>query len=232
MCGCGVCKDTWVLVTSRSFSEYEAFFALEPDDLNGRILDCCAGASGFAAEATARGIQVTAADPAYRSTIETLGPEAMASNQQGSAILDQHDDRFTWSWYGTPERRNAMRRAALAAFLDDIRAAPDRYVAAALPDLPFPDRAFNLALCSHLLFTWADIFDERWHLAALTELLRVASEVRVFPLVLQGTGEPVPFLPALVEQIGADGYRVEIETVPYEFQIGANKMLRLRQPAS
>jgi hypothetical protein len=55
------------------------------------------------------------------------------------------------------------------------------------PDLPFRDDVFELALCSHLLFTWSDAFDEEWHRQALADLLRVAREVRVFPLVVQGT---------------------------------------------
>lgn len=221
-----------MLVTSRSFQEYEAFFALTPADLEGRILDCSAGASSFVAEAAARGATVTAADPVYVAPFEAVGREAVDSNRRGNTLLDEHDDRFVWAWYGTPARRTEMRRAALEAFLDDFRAAPSRYVAASLPDLPFPDAAFDLALCSHLLFTWADTLDEQWHEEALRELLRVAHEVRVFPLVLQGSGAPVPFLPTLMERLRSEGYGAELKSVEYEFQVGASQMLKLRHPNS
>jgi hypothetical protein len=83
-------------------------------------------------------------------------------------------------------------------------------------------------LCSHLLFTWADHFGRDWHLNALRELIRVSRvEVRVFPLVLQGAGQPVPFLPGLLERLAEDGVRSEVRKVPYEFQLGANEMLVL-----
>lgn len=47
-----------------------------------------------------------------------------------------------------------------------------------------------------------------------------ANQDRFFPLVVQGTGEPVPFLRTLAGEFGA-----EVRTVPYEFQAGANQML-------
>ncbi|WP_166348374.1 hypothetical protein [Phytoactinopolyspora limicola] len=86
--------------------------------------------------------------------------------------------------------------------------------------------SFDLVVCSHLLFTWADVLDEEWHLAALREMVRVARrEVRVFPLVGQGTGDDVPFLAALMSRLGVDGYTTDVRTVPYVFQRGAAEML-------
>jgi len=58
------------------------------------------------------------------------------------------------------ERRRTLRESALDAFSTD-RQSPHRYVPAQLPELPFADNAFDLALCSHLLFTWSDVLDGR-----------------------------------------------------------------------
>ena len=218
-----------MLVTSRSFEEYEAFFGLTADDLAGAVLDCSAGASGFAAVANARGGRVTAVDPAYGQPAEQLLAEVAASLARGAAMVTGNDDRFTWSWYGSRARREVLRRDALAAFTTDLRERPRTYVAAALPDLPFADEAFDLALCSHLLFTWSDVFDEEWHERALIELLRVAREVRVFPMVLQATGEPVYFLPRLLDRLRDRGHRVDVAPVAYEFQRGADQMLVLQR---
>ena len=103
----------------------------------------------------------------------------------------------------------------------------DHYVAAALPRLPFADASFDLALCSHLLFTWANVFDEAWHEAAIREMARVAGEVRVFPLVHQGSGEPVEFLDALCDRLAADaGLVARVERVPYAFQLGGDRDAR------
>ena len=108
---------------------------------------------------------------------------------------------------------------------------PDHYVAAALPRLPFADGSFDLALCSHLLFTWANVFDAAWHEAAIREMARVAAEVRVFPLVHQGSGEPVEFLDALRDRLAADaGLVTRVEKVPYAFQLGGDQMLVVSGP--
>lgn len=52
----------------------------------------------------------------------------------------------------------------------------------------------------------------------------------MFPLVCQGDGAAVDFLPALLGNVEAThGIASEIIPVAYEFQIGANRMLRLRR---
>lgn len=204
-----------VLVTSRSAAEYRAMFSLSP---GGSILDCCAGGAGFCAETP----DVVAVDPAYASGYKEMSRLVRTGLTDGDRIISHNVDHFEWSWYGDVDSRTAMRLAAADLFLADLRARPSRYIAAALPDLPFADDSFDVALCSHLLFTWADHVDEEWHLRALTELVRVArAEVRVFPLVLQGTGAPVPFLSRLRAALPPS----ELRDVPYRFQRGAHQML-------
>jgi SAM-dependent methyltransferase len=204
--------------------EYAAMFDLDPDVLPGRVLDCSAGVSSFAAEAAARGSRVVAVDPAYALGGQQLAELGRDDLARGSAIADEHADRFTWDWYGDRERRTTLRRSALARFLADFAVHPDRYVAGALPRLPFRDGAFDLAVCSHLLFTWGDQLGCSWHADAIVELARVATEVRVFPTVLQGRGEPVPFWDELMVRLEAAGLRTELSRVPYEFQVGGNRM--------
>jgi len=215
-----------VLVSSRSFEEYCAAFDLDPGRLPARILDCGAGASDFAAQAARRGAAATAVDPRYGPGAD-VGELARAGQRSGTDMIASHADRFTYAWYGSPEARAEMRDGAIERFATDYRTHPDRYLAAELPSLPFPDRAFDLAVCSHLLFTWATDLGEPWHHDAILELTRVATEVRLFPLVLQQTGAPVPFLPTLVDRLRAAGIAAERRTVAYEFQRGANQMLRL-----
>lgn len=215
-----------MLVSSRSYEEYVAFFALTEEDLAGLILDCSAGASSFTAVAASHGANVLAVDPAYSDPAALLD-SATGSQRRGDAILEQHDSRFEWTWYGTPQRRREMRATALNDFVRDFQEHPSRYKAGALPRLPLEDRAFDLALCSHLLFTWSDTFDERWHREGITELLRVARELRVFPLVRQGDGAPVPFLSRIIETLREDGYHAQVQPVPYTFQRGASEMLRV-----
>jgi hypothetical protein len=212
-----------VLITSRSAAEYRAMFDLAPEDLNGSVLDCCAGGSSFAAETDGR---VIAVDPAYALGRPELALRVRAALDDGDRIIERNADRFDWGWYGSPAGRADMRRAAAELFLADLEARPERYVAGALPHLPLPSGSVDLVLCSHLLFTWADRLDEDWHRRALAELVRVARrQIRIFPVVVQGTGDPVPFLDTLRAELYANGHRTHLRDVPYRFQRGGNQML-------
>ena len=103
-----------------------------------------------------------------------------------------------------------------------------RYVDASLPELPFAAGAFDLALSSHFLFLYTEEFDLAFHLDALREMMRVAAEIRVFPL-LQVGGAPSSHLTHAVEGLRSEGVQATVEPVPYEFQRGGNRMLRIRR---
>lgn len=218
-----------MLVSSRSHTEYMAMFDLDESIHDGLVVDCCAGASSFTAELTDHGGTSLAIDPAYALDRRQLAESVTASWNGGSRIINDHVDRFVWSWYGTPEHRNHLRTRAAARFLGDIVDRPRNYLAAELPHLPVQTGAARLVLCSHLLFTWADQLDADWHRAALTEMARIThGEVRVFPLVVHGTGTPVPFVGQLLDGLTRDGFDVLLRDVPYEFQPGAHTMLVIR----
>jgi hypothetical protein len=64
--------------------------------------------------------------------------------------------------------------------------------------------------------------------AAAQELLRVAREVRVFPL-LDLNCEPSAHLPSVIRWCEGAGHHAEVCRVPYEFQVGGGTMLLLRR---
>ncbi|MCW3053776.1 MAG: hypothetical protein JWN14_2946, partial [Chthonomonadales bacterium] len=64
-----------------------------------------------------------------------------------------------------------------------------------------------------------------FHLTAIAEMLRVAGEVRIFPILTAFSGEPSPHLPPILEWLNRQGYTAEIRQVAYEFQKGGNQML-------
>jgi SAM-dependent methyltransferase len=187
------------------------------------VLDCCAGGSSLAAETDGR---VLAVDPAYALGREELATRVMASLPEADRIIEAHQEHFDWSWYGDPARRTHLRTVAAQRFLADLRKRPDRYVAGALPHLPLADNSFDLVVCSHLLFTWSDQLGEDWHRGALRELVRVARrEVRIFPLVVQGIGEPVAFVDTIRAELHAAGYPTHLRPVAFRFQRDAAHML-------
>jgi ubiquinone/menaquinone biosynthesis C-methylase UbiE len=100
-----------------------------------------------------------------------------------------------------------------------------KYVPGELPYLPFANQTFDLALSSHFLFLYTDNLTFDFHINAIREMLRVAQEVRIFPL-LDVNAQTSRYLNGVLETF--QRYDPEIRTVNYEFQRGGNKMLRIR----
>jgi hypothetical protein len=137
-------------------------------------------------------------------------------------------DLYLWEAIKSPEELGRVRLAAMRDFLADydLGKSEGRYVAAELPSLPFPSASFDLALCSHFLFLYTDHLSLAFHVQAIEAMCRVASEVRIFPL-LTYNAQPSPYIEPLTERLREAGHPVSIDNVPYEFQRGGNKMMRI-----
>lgn len=224
-----------VVPWGRGAEEYTAFFALEKLAPGARVLDCGGGPASFAAERAAAGALTVAADPLYGLPARAIEVRFAEARERMLAGVRRARHRFRWDRFGTPEGLVAVREAALRRFLEDYACASrdraGRYVAARLPRLPFRAEAFDLALVSHLLFLYAESLDADFHREALRELLRVAREVRVFPL-LDLDGRPSPHVEPARAALAAVGAESELVRVAYEFQAGGNRMLRLARPTS
>lgn len=57
-------------------------------------------------------------------------------------------------------------------------------------------------------------------------MLRVAKQVRIFPLLKLG-GERSPYLKPVTEYFSQNGCNVQVINVPYEFQKDGNEMLHI-----
>lgn len=216
-----------VVPWGRSLADYRDMFALTDLDLQRSILDCASGPSSFNTELTAQGGRVISCDPVYQFHREQIQQRIDATYPVIVETLQNTHDKFVWNTVKTPEELGQKRLATMAKFLDDYDRglAEQRYRPEALPCLGFPDRHFDLALSAHLLFTYSAQFDTAFHLAAILELLRIAPEVRIFPLLENFTNQRSPHLEPVLQALGDRGYPVTIERVPYEFQIGGNEML-------
>jgi len=217
-----------VLPWGRNRAEYMAFFDLNDFDDNARILDCAGGPASFNAEMTAAGFQVTSADPLYQFSAAEIAGRVEETRTQMIDGLRAALHRFVFTWHDTIERHEAIRMEALRHFLDDFEAGKraGRYRAAALPNLPFDDGVFEIALSSHFLFLYSDHFDADQHVANIAEMMRVATETRVFPL-LDLDGEPSRHVEPVRSALKSRGFESEIRRVDYEFQRGGNEMLRV-----
>ena len=222
-----------VVPWGRSFDEYVRMFALAEADLASRILGCGDGPASFNVEATRRGARVVSCDPLYQFAAAQIRQRI---DETATEVLEQarrNAHEFVWD-AAIPDidTLKQVRMSAMAAFLDDFDTGrgDGRYVNDGLPALSFDDGAFDLAVCSHFLFLYSQQHDQAFHLASMRELCRVARQVRVFPLLALGA-QPSPHLGAVVAALETDGFEVNVERVPYEFQRGGNQMLQVTRAA-
>ena len=217
-----------VVPWGRTLAEYEGMFALSRRDLAKNILGCADGPASFNAEMTARGHQVVSCDPIYVLSERELRLRFGATYATMMGQMPAKRGNFVWDTIPSIEALGEMRRTAMETFICDFGSSKrgSRYIASALPHLAIADKAFDLALCSHFLFLYSEHLSEAFHLAALRELCRVAREVRVFPL-LDLNGRISPHLEPALRALRREGLNATVQTVPYEFVKGANKMLAI-----
>jgi hypothetical protein len=219
-----------VVPWGRAFDEYCRMFALSDEDLTRRILGCGDGPASFNAEATRRGSTVISCDPIYKWTAADIRERVTATRDEILEQTRRTAGEFVWDSIRSVEELGRIRMTAMEAFLEDFSdgKAQGRYIDNELPTLPFADRSFDLALCSHFLFLYSDQLGEAFHHQSLRELCRLAGDVRIFPVLALG-GRQSPFIDSVMARLHDEGHDVALEHVPYEFQRGANQMLRIRR---
>lgn len=215
-----------IVPLGRSLREYRLMFNLSEEDWAGKILDCGAGPASFMAEAIALGHAVVAVDPLYEFSADQIEQRFWATIDGVIAQVNATPDNWVWTVHPDSQALRRQRIRVMSRFLQDYPS--DRYLAAALPTLPFADAAYDLALCSHLLFLYSDLLSLEFHLKAMQELCRVAPEVRIFPL-LTLAAQPSSYVRPVRHALHQLGMKTEIVQVGYELQRGGNQMLWVRQ---
>ena len=205
-------------------------FALTDDDLRVKTVGCGDGPASFNAEATRRGSKVVSCDPIYRYDVDQLRSRIAATYDEILEQTRRNAGEFVWTTIHSVDELGRVRMAAMNEFLDDYPTgrAEGRYIDAELPNLPFSDSSFDLALSSHFLFLYTTQLGEAFHRAAIREMCRVAREVRIFPLLALGAIASALVEP-LMGELREQGFTASIDDVPYEFQRGGNKMMRIRR---
>ncbi|OBG81727.1 hypothetical protein A5699_07840 [Mycobacterium sp. E802] len=219
-------ESTAIAVTARGLDDYRHMFALDDDTLaQCKFLDCASGASSFGAELRARGGQVLSADPLYGAGLDAVHRRALHNLNNCEQWLSTHTDVIDWGHLGSPAayRRNGLR--SLAQFTADFAAHPDRYFTASLPVIPLKDDAVDVALCANFLFAYADTFDASFHVAAITELARIArSEVLIHPTSARDGRNLDDFTDAVDRGLSAAGLHTQIFIAPSTWLRGASTM--------
>lgn len=217
-----------VVPWGRSLDEYRRMFALTDKDLARRIVGCGDGPASFNAAMTQIGHTVVSCDPLYQWSAAQIQARIAVTYDTVIEQTRQNQVQFIWTSIRSPDELGQIRLGAMQQFLADFDRGKreGRYVAGELPGLPFATDAFELALCSHFLFMYSDNLTLAFHQRAIESMIRAAQEVRIFPL-LTYNADPSPYVEPVMATLTRAGYQVSLETVPYEFQRGANQMLRI-----
>lgn len=218
-------KLSGVVPWGRNFEEYRLMFRLTEDDLQKKIAGFGDGPACFNRELTERGGSVVSFDPIYQFTKEDIEKRIGEVRVEVMEQMRQNRDNYVWTKIKSPDELESLRISAMKRFLEDYDKgkAEGRYVRHELPDrLPFGDNYFDIGLSSHFLLMYTSLGYD-FHIMAMSEMLRVCREIRIFPIVDLDANK--------TELIGSvighfrKNYRVEIVDTNYEFQKGDNKML-------
>jgi len=224
-----VYEQAGVAATCRGFEEYKRMFDL-PDSLEGkRILDIAGGASSYTADCCSRGIAALAVDPRYAYEPELVLADAREEIERSTEKLRSLAHRFDWSYYGNIDLHRAGRLESFHRFAADFSAADakDRYKAGALPSLPCGNDSFDIVLCSHFLFLYADQFDASFHEQAVLDMIRVCrpgGQVKIYPL-MSLRWEPYPHMDSLLAAISRTGAVPSLASSHLPFIPSSSKML-------
>jgi hypothetical protein len=214
----------------RSFEEYISMFRLTSGDLRKKILGCGDGPASFNSRMNKAGRPVISVDPIYQFAADEIAGRIAETYKEILGQLEKSQEDYLWSAMESPEKLGQIRMAAMREFLADfaLGKAAGRYVPGELPALPFAENQFDLALCSHLLFLYSEQLTLEFHKQAISELCRVAKEVRIFPLVTLAGNKSI-YIRDIESHFKKHGHALSIETVPYEFQRGGNEMMKINK---
>lgn len=219
-------KYSSVVPWGRSYHEYIKMFDLSEPLLNSRILGCGDGPASFNTTMTKLGRKIVSIDPIYQFSHDEIQQRI---NETFHIVMEQtirNRDYFIWNKIKGPEHLGKIRMDSMKEFLNDYESGiqEGRYIYAELPDLPFKNNQFDLALSSHFLFLYTDNLSYEFHLSSINEMLRVANEIRIFPL-LDVNVKRSSYVDMIYNHYSNKGKTVIEKKVDYEFQKGGNSML-------
>ncbi len=217
-----------IIPWGRSFNEYLDMFNLSEEDMARDIVGVGDGPASFNVRMYQRGTPVVSVDPIYRYSETELRQRIQKTYDDVIAQANQNQDKFVWTKIASVDELAQIRMQAMDEFCRDFESGKQqgRYIDASLPHLPFPDRHFDLVLSAHLLFFYSANRDLAFHLNGIRELLRIGSEVRIFPIV-DVNSNPSPFVSPVIDELETNGIVCSVERVPYHFQKTGNEMLVL-----
>ena len=218
-----------VVPWGRNLQEYRQMFQLDDTCILKKIADFGGGPSSFNCEADKLGYSVTSFDPIYQFSKEALEQRIEEVRVTVMQQMKENMNNYVWTNIKSLEELERIRMSAMQLFLSDYQKGlqEKRYVYHELPEkLPYMDDTFDIGLSSHFLLMYTSLgFD--FHIKAMTEMLRVCKEIRIFPIVDLDANK-TELIKNVIDYFQKD-YSVEIRQTTYEFQKDGNKLLVIKK---
>lgn len=218
-----------VVPWGRNMEEYRTMFRLSDTDLAKRIAGFGDGPACFNYEMTERNGNVVSFDIIYQFAKEDIEKRIEEVRPIVMQQMRENKENYVWDRIKSLDELENVRMASMTKFLEDYEKGKTegRYVYHELPNkLPYDSDYFDIGLSSHFLLMYATLGYE-FHIASMTEMLRVCKEIRIFPIVDLDAKE-TELTTKIIDYYKRD-YDVEIIDTEYEFQKGDNKLLIIRK---
>ena len=218
-----------VVPWGRNLKEYRLMFQLDHKDMSKKIAGFGDGPASFNYEATEKGYSVTSFDPIYQFSKEELQQRIEEVRTIVMQQMKENMEHYVWTNIKSLEELEHVRMSAMRLFLLDFEhgKAENRYIFHQLPArFPYGENEFDIGLSSHFLLMYTALGYD-FHIQAMTEMLRICKEIRIFPIVDLDANKT-----DLIENVidyFQKHYDVEIRKTQYEFQKGDNKLLIIRK---
>lgn len=218
-----------VVPWGRNMEEYKLMFRLNDSDMSKKFAGFGDGPACFNYEMTKRNGSVVSFDLIYQFSKEDIQKRIEEVRITVMQQMKENIDNYVWKNIKTLNELEKTRMSAMEKFLSDYEKgkAEGRYIFHELPKkLPYEENYFDIGLSSHFLLMYTTLGYD-FHIASMTEMLRVCKEIRIFPIVDLDAKE-TGLIIDVINYFKKD-YKVEIVKTEYEFQKGDNNLLIIRK---
>jgi hypothetical protein len=218
-----------LVLWGHDWQDYREMFDLSSDYDDKKILEYGSGPSAVNAERTALGQEIVSIDSLFALEDTPFVDRVTQIFNDMASVIKQDAQCFEFKHNGSLSELIEVRRAGMARCFADYHAGrlAHRYQAFPLNNrLSFADFSWDIAVSSHYFFPKIVDADPLIQVGEIKELLRVAKEVRIFPLI-DRYGQTAPMLGPTLLALQQANYGLEVREVPYHLQKTGNAMLRI-----